>query len=921
MPENRSALVISYHTPQPDRDSGSRRVFHLLGLLEEMGWELAVLAADGTGPHHDVRPLQQRGIAVYDGYGSPIEDVLADRTYDLALIAYWPNVERYLSRIRSLSPKTRIIVDSVDLHFVRESRQRLRPGRVSDARGLTDTQGSRFAAELNSYASADGVLTVSQKEADLINDLVWDPTLAWSVPDFEDPVDSLVSFRRRKGIVCVGSFEHPPNVDALRYLCEDILPLVDPRILAKHPVWVVGNKLSEGMRSFSGGLENVHMVGWVPSVQPYLERARVSVVPLLYGAGTKRKLVQALSFGTPTVSTTIGVEGLGVEHGEQVLIADTPDEFAAGVTTLLKDSKLWTKLAEAGREHVAQTNGREAVTRRFAAAVDSVMARASKRWVAFPRALTQTRMNHEEYERFVGHLRERLPLLLGELSDVLVVSKGDERLVQLKGLTAGHFPQDETGRWIGYHPKTDADAVDHLERMRSQGARTLVFPKSSFWWLEHYEGFADHLMANCRLVHGDDDCQIFALAGDVEAPSDEPDAASDFAIPRDELVPLGGPTANGSHGVRLIAFYLPQFHSIPENDAWWGKGFTEWRNVARAEPQFPGHYQPHVPGDLGFYDLRLGETRRRQADLARAAGLHGFCYYHYWFNSTRLLNRPFDEVLSSGEPDFPFALCWANDPWSRRWDGREEDLLQAQTYSLEDDVTHIRWLLPALSDPRAITVEGKPMFLVYRASHLPEPARTCETWRSEVEKAGLPGIHLIAVETAWELGWDATQVGFDAKVLFQPQFGWLITHASRIAGARLAIPDKEEIQVYDYDSVVAALEDLDPVEYRRYESVFPGWDNTARVGERAVVMHNATPSSYEGWLRGAVQRARTEPVDHRLVFVNAWNEWAEGCHLEPDLRHGHAYLEATKRALHHGVPNRATKKREEERQVATDAAR
>jgi lipopolysaccharide biosynthesis protein len=356
---------------------------------------------------------------------------------------------------------------------------------------------------------------------------------------------------------------------------------------------------------------------------------------------------------------------------------------------------------------------------------------------------------------------------------------------------------------------------------------------------------------------------------------------------------------------------------VTENDDWWGKVYTEWRNVARADPQFAGHYQPHVPADLGFYDLRLAETRSQQAELARAAGVHGFCYYHYWFSGKRLLERPFDEVLSTGEPDFPFALCWANDPWSRRWDGRNDDLLQSQEYSHDDDVDHIRSLLPALGDSRAIRVDGKPMFLVYRASHLPEPARTCETWRDEVERAGLPGIHLVAVETAWDLGWDATQVGFDAKVLFQPQFGWLITHVDRVANGRRSIPGKEDLQVYDYDVVVDAVRELESVDYPRYESVFPGWDNTARVGDRAVVIDNATPAKYESWLAEAVGRARSEPPDQRLVFINAWNEWAEGCHLEPDVRFGHAYLEATRRALDSVIQPRVAERRRVEFAGAT----
>jgi glycosyltransferase involved in cell wall biosynthesis len=885
---DRRALVISYHTPQPDRDSGSRRVFHLVELLQELGWDVAVLAADGRGPAHDVRLLNQRSIPVYDGYADSIEQVFRDAAYDLALIAYWPNAERYLARIRKLSPRTRIIVDSVDLHFVRESRQRLRLDAPLDGHGLTDTHGSRFAAELNSYASADGVLTVSQKEADLVNDLAWDAGLARSVPDGEEIAARHAPFARRRGIVCLGSFEHPPNIDALRYLCTEILPLLDASLLAKHPVYVVGNKLSDAMRDFAAGLDHVHMVGWVPSVRPYLDRARISVVPLRYGAGTKRKLVQALATGTPTVSSTIGIEGLGLSDREHVLVADDPAGFAAAVTTLLQDSKLWGSLARNGIHHVKSTNGRELVRERFTEAIDAVMATEPKRSVAFPRALTQTRMNHEEYEDFVYHLRARLSTLVRAGSNVLVVSKGDDRLVQIEGVAAAHFPQDLSGRWPGYHPEDSSAAIAQLEELRRRGAEQLVFPRSSFWWLEHYEELADHLRSTHSLVHEDEDCRIFELVGARTEPPvhvREPEPL-DFTV-----------HTNGDAGVRALAFYLPQFHPIAENDAWWGRGFTEWRNVARADPQFAGHYQPHVPADLGFYDLRLAETRRRQAELAHAAGLHGFCYYHYWFCGKRLLERPFDEVLASGEPNFPFALCWANDPWSRRWDGRNDDLLQPQEYSQADDVEHIRSLLPALRDRRAITVDGKPMFLIYRASHMPQPARTCETWRQEVQRAGLPGIHLVAVETAWDLGWDATQVGFDAKVLFQPQFGWLITHVDRVAGSRRRILGKDELQVYDYDVVVDALRHLEPVDYRRYETVFPGWDNTPRLGERAVVIHNATPAKYEAWLTETVARLRGEPVEHRLVFVNAWNEWAEGCHLEPDVRFGHAYLDATRRAL------------------------
>jgi glycosyltransferase involved in cell wall biosynthesis len=885
---DRHALVISYHAPQPDRDSGSRRVFNFLELLQQGGWRVVVYAADGAGAAHDVRRLTQRGIAVYDGYASSIDEVLRERPFELALIAYWPNAERYLSRLRTLSPMTRIIVDSVDLHFLRESRELLGGTLAARGRGLTDVHGSRFAAELNAYASADVVLTVSQKEADLVNDLVWDHRLAHAAPDFEDIPARFDPFSRRSGIVCVGSFQHPPNIDAVGYLCREILPRLDPAVLAKHPVWIVGNNPNETVREFARGLDNVCVVGWVPSVLPYLARARISVVPLRFGAGTKRKLVQALAAGTPSVSTSIGAEGLEIQHGKHVLIADDPDEFAGSIARLLNDGRLWTRLARAGRACVKKTNSEALARRRFAEALDAAFDRSPKRVPFVIRHARQKRTTPEEYTQLVERLRQKLPSVVPATSSVLVVSKGDERLVQLNGSKAEHFPQDETGKWAGFHPKTSADAIAHLEALRSRGADVLVFPMTSFWWLEHYQELTEYLQTNYVLMHRDEDCEVFGLwNGDRNGRKD--------AL----LVTPGEPAAGEDPGraddAKLIAFYLPQFHPIPENDDWWGKGFTEWRNVARGRPLFPGHYQPHVPADLGFYDLRLPDARERQAELARSAGIHGFCYHHYWFHGKRLLHRPFDEVLGSGEPDFPFALCWANDPWSRRWDGRDDELLQAQTYSAEDDLAHIRWLLPALSDHRAITVDGKPLFLVYRASHLPEPARTCEIWRGEVERAGLRGIHLVAVETAWELGWDATQMGFDAKVLFQPQFGWLITHVTTKYG-RVAVPGKEDLQVYDYDVVRAALSDLEPVDYRRYETVFPGWDNTARVGERAVVMQNATPSGYEEWLTEAVARARVEPEEHRIVFLNAWNEWAEGCHLEPDLEHGRAYLDATLRA-------------------------
>ena len=413
----------------------------------------------------------------------------------------------------------------------------------------------------------------------------------------------------------------------------------------------------------------------------------------------------------------------------------------------------------------------------------------------------------------------------------------------------------------------------------------LVFPSTARWWLDHYAGLKEHLDEQFELVvDREDACVIYAVRGrhvDVTV-ADVPTADDDSSI-----------EAAREANIRLIAFLLPQFHPIPENDAWWGKGFTEWSNVTTARPLFPGHEQPKLPADLGFYDLRLPEVRAAQAAMARQYGIHGFCYYHYWFSGKHLLERPFNDVLRSGEPDFPFCLCWANEPWSRRWDGRPKAVLQPQSYDHDDDVAHIRWLLPALMDRRAIRIDGKPVFMVYQGKDLPDPARTTEIWREEVHKAGLKeGLYLMTCETGWDSGWDATSVGFDAKVLFQPQFATLFN-----SGTQIPTEGLDQLRVFDYQKAWPVLANAKPVRYTRFDTVCPSWDNTARVGQRAVVLHGSTPEAYQQWLQTAIGRAANRPRDQRIVFLNAWNEWAEGCQLEPDRRHGRAYLDATKRAL------------------------
>ncbi len=364
--------------------------------------------------------------------------------------------------------------------------------------------------------------------------------------------------------------------------------------------------------------------------------------------------------------------------------------------------------------------------------------------------------------------------------------------------------------------------------------------------------------------------------------------------------------ANVNDLLKLIAFYLPQFNPIPENDEWWGKGFTEWTNVTRARPIYRGHHQPDLPADLGFYDLRLPETREAQAALAREYGVTAFCYYHYWFHGKRLLERPFNEVLATGRPDFPFCLCWANEHWTRAWHAQERDVLMRQTYSPEDDRAHIRWLLRVFEDPRQVRVEGKPLFLVYRVGLLPEPARTAEVWRQEARRAGIGEIFLASVEGNFPKTGRVNpfSVGFDAAVEFQPNLLFYQDFKTRVWLRFLRKAFGRPLLTY-LELVRRALnEPLPP--YRRFRCVTPSWDNTPRRGGRAFVLEGSTPAAYGNWLREMIRRAEPTAAGERIVFINAWNEWAEGNHLEPGQRWGRAYLEATRAAREEAVASIAS---------------
>jgi lipopolysaccharide biosynthesis protein len=326
--------------------------------------------------------------------------------------------------------------------------------------------------------------------------------------------------------------------------------------------------------------------------------------------------------------------------------------------------------------------------------------------------------------------------------------------------------------------------------------------------------------------------------------------------------------------------------------------------VARAEPLFGDHYQPHLPRDLGFYDLRLPEATSAQADLAQRYGISAFCYYHYWFEGRTLLETPFQQTLKSKEPDFPFVLCWANENWTRVWTGGTRDVLMLQTYSPEDDRRHLRHLSEAFSDRRYLRIDGKPVFLVYRPSALPSAAETAERWRVEAARLGIGELYLCAVHSNTTVRQDPSAIGFDAAVQFQPDFGDLgprLAHGWARRAARKyfrpASPHRLH-RLHSYQEIADRHLAASLPDYKRFPCVTPGFDNSPRrrAGGAAVLV-GSNPERYGQWLGEVLRTFAPYSDEEDLVFVNAWNEWAEGNHLEPDERWGHGYLEAHSRAL------------------------
>lgn len=353
---------------------------------------------------------------------------------------------------------------------------------------------------------------------------------------------------------------------------------------------------------------------------------------------------------------------------------------------------------------------------------------------------------------------------------------------------------------------------------------------------------------------------------------------------------------------RVIAFYLPQFHPIPENDEWWGKGFTEWTNVGKAKPLFKGHYQPRVPADLGYYDLRLPEIREQQAEMARYAGIEGFCYWHYWFgNGKRLLERPFSEVVKTGKPGLPFCLGWANETWSGIWHGAPNKILIEQTYSgIKDYEKHFFNNLEAFLDDRYIKVDGKPLFYIYRPLDIPDTRIYFDCWNNLAIKNGLKGIHYVGqvadenqTKKVLSLGYDAVHTSWlkDALISNNPtKLFWNIFSAKYMNG-KFILPK------WNYDKISPKLIHSFDQKENVYPTILSGWDNSPRSGKRGRILVNYSPKTFESHVSAVLSNVKIKKDDKSIIFLRAWNEWAEGNYVEPDLKYGWQYLDILKNKL------------------------
>lgn len=361
---------------------------------------------------------------------------------------------------------------------------------------------------------------------------------------------------------------------------------------------------------------------------------------------------------------------------------------------------------------------------------------------------------------------------------------------------------------------------------------------------------------------------------------------------------------------QIIAFYLPQYHPTPENDEWYGKGFTEWTNVAKAKPQFKGHYQPRVPADLGYYDLRLPEVRKAQADLAKEAGIAAFCYYHYWFgNGKQMLEMPFNEVVETGEPDFPFCLCWANHTWYRKmWDSEKsilsKEILVKQEYPGEKDIEdHFYSLLNAFKDKRYYKIKGKLVFVLYKVENIPTVELFKNKWEELAKQNELPGFFFISYADDIARLNDVAQTNCDASILSlktEPASKGAPTRFRKYQRVIISLLSKmirRPLHVFLYASIIKQLGNEVHMEDRIYPTLIPNWDYTPRRGAGGLIFHNSTPELFKKHVKQIFKLIENKKQENQIVFLKSWNEWGEGNYMEPDLKYGKGYINALREAI------------------------
>ncbi len=371
---------------------------------------------------------------------------------------------------------------------------------------------------------------------------------------------------------------------------------------------------------------------------------------------------------------------------------------------------------------------------------------------------------------------------------------------------------------------------------------------------------------------------------------------------------------HGRLKARVIAFYLPQFHTIPENDLWWGQGFTEWTNVRKAKPRFKGHDQPRIPTELGYYNLQETEIHTKQANLARDHGVEAFCYYHYWFNGKLLLEKPIENILKTQDSTFPFCLCWANENWTRRWDGENRQVLIAQNYDDDDSVAHAQYLAQFFQDPRYLRVNKKPVFIIYRANLIPNLSEKLNKLQTELNNLGISKVHFYAISRGEPLDTTLLSSGIENLIDFEPSEGYPANGINflhlRTVFAKLltgyvrplihrCFPRIEFDLIFDYQQIVYRKMKV-ALKKSHLPCVFPNWDNSSRRKNQALIIQNRTGELFQAWIENCIEKMSEKPFEERLIFINAWNEWAEGCYLEPDQHNQDKFLKALKNAVHEG---------------------